>query len=194
MCMQVSELKALTLLDFPEFWYCPQFSSVQLFHLVWLFVTPWTACDPMPGFPVHHQLMEFTQVHVHWVSDAIQPSHPLSSLSPPAFNLSQHQALFLNRFFSSGGLQTQVWSFNFSISPSNEDSGLMSFRVDWLDLLVVRGSFKSFLQHHSSKASILQLSAFFMVYRGPGLFFFFFDQFREVKLETDFKQSKINFH
>ena len=114
----------------------------------------------MPGFPVHHQLPENAQTHVHWVGDTIQPSHPLSSPSPPAFNLSQHQRSFpMSQFFPSGGQ-----SFgSFSISLSNEYSGLISFRMDWLDLLVVQGTLKSLLQHHSSKASILQRSAFFAV-------------------------------
>ena len=111
----------------------------------------------MPGFPVHHQLPEPTPVH--WVCDAIQPSHPLST-SSPAFSLSQHQGLFI--WVSSSHQVAKYWSFNFSISPSNEYSGLISFRMDWLDLLAVQGTLKS-LQHHSSKASILQCSAFFTV-------------------------------
>ena len=113
-----------------------------------------------PGLPFHHQLPEFTQIHVHWVGDAIQPSHPLSSSSLPAFNLSQHQAFSKHRSFHQA---TKCWSFSFSISPSNEYSRLISFRIDRLDLLVVQGTLKSLLQHHSSKASILQCSAFFMV-------------------------------
>ena len=107
-----------------------------------------------PGFPVHHQLQE--------VGDAIQPSYPLSSPSPPAFNLSQHQGLFQRVSSASGGQSTGA-SFSFSISPSNEYPGLNFFRMDWLDLLAVQGTLKSLLQHHSSKASILQCSAFFMV-------------------------------
>ena len=120
-----------------------------------------TLCDPMnhstPGFPAHHQLPEFTQTHVHAVGDAIQPSHPLSSPSPPAFNLSQHQVLFQG--VSSLHQVAKYWRFSFSISPSNEYSGLISFRMDRLDLLKVQGTLKS-LQHHSS---ILQCSAFFIV-------------------------------
>jgi len=114
----------------------------------------------MPGFPVHHQLPELVQTHVHRVGDTIQPSHPLSSPSLPAFNLSQHQRSFpMSQFFTSGGQ-----SFgSFSISLSNEYSGLISFRMDWFDLLAVQGTLKSLLQHHSSKASILQRSAFFAV-------------------------------
>ena len=108
----------------------------------------------MPGLSVHHQLPEFTQAHVHWVSDAIQSSHLLLSPSPPDFNLSQHQGLF--QWVSS-------LSFSFSISPSSEYSGLISFRMDWLDLLAVQGTLKSLLQHQSSKASILWRSAFFLV-------------------------------
>ena len=115
----------------------------------------------IPCFPVHHQFLEFAQTHVHWVSDAIQPSHPLLSPSPPAFNLSKHQGLF--QWVSSLHKVAKYWSFSFSISPSNEYSGLISFRMDWLDLLAVRGPLKSLLQHHSSKASILWCSAFFII-------------------------------
>ena len=114
-----------------------------------------------PGLPVHHQLLEFTQTHFHRVSDAIQPSHPGSSPSPPAHNLSQHQRLsnestLLMRW-------PKYWNFSFSIIPSKEIPGLISFRMDWLDVLAVQGTLKSLLQHHSSKASILQGSAFFTV-------------------------------
>ena len=124
-----------------------------------------TLCDPMdcsmPGFPVHYQFPEFTQSHVHWVGDAIQPSHLLSSPSPPAFNLSSV------RVFSNESVLRIRWpkycSFSFSISPSNEYSGLISFRRDWFDLLAVQGTLKSLLQHHSSKTSILRCSAFFIV-------------------------------
>ena len=123
-------------------------------------------CDPMdcstPGLPVHHQLPEFTQTHVHWVGDAIQPSHPLLSPSPPSFNLSQHQGLF--QWVSSSHQTAKYWSFSFSISPSNEHSRLISFRMDWLGLLAVQGTLKSLLQHQSSKASILQGSPFFIVH------------------------------
>ena len=126
-----------------------------------------TFCDPMdystPGLPVHHQLPELTQTHVHWVSDAIQPSHPLSSSSPPAFDLSQHQSLFNKNESVLRIRWPKYWSFSFSISPSNEQSRLISFRMDWLDLLAVQGTLKSLLQHHSSKASILWCSAFFTV-------------------------------
>ena len=107
----------------------------------------------MPGLPVRHQLPEFTQTHVHWVGDAIQPSHPLSTLSL-AFSLSQYQGLCI---------RPKYWSFSFNISPSNEYSRLISFRIDWFDLLAVQGTLKSLLQHNSSKESILQHSAFFMV-------------------------------
>ena len=115
----------------------------------------------MPGLPVYHQLPEFTQTHVHWVGDAIQPSHPLSSPSPPTFIIPGI------RIFSNESILhirwPKFWSFSFSISPSNEYSGLISFRMDWLDLLAVQGTRKNLLQHHSSKASILQGSAFFIV-------------------------------
>ena len=134
-----------------------------------------TLHDPMnrstPGFPVHHQLPESTQTHVHWVGDAIQPSHPLSSPSPPALNLSQHQGLF--KWISFSHQVAKYWSFSFNISPSNEHPGLTSIRMDWLDLLAVQGTLKSLLQHdsslalsfntHSSLASIFWHSAFFIV-------------------------------
>ena len=114
----------------------------------------------MPGLPVHHQLLEFTQTHVHWVSDVIQPPHPLLSPSSPALNLP-----IIRIFSNEPALRIRwpmYWSFSF-ISPCNEHPGLISFRMDWLDLLAVQGTLKSLLQHHSSKASILQRSAFFIV-------------------------------
>ena len=114
-----------------------------------------------PGFPVHHQFPEPTQTHVHRVGDALQPSHPLSSFSPLAFNLSQHQRLFIESVLSIRW--PKDWSLSFNISPSNEYSGLISFRMDWLDLFAFQGTLKSLLQHHSSKASILGCSAFFIV-------------------------------
>ena len=114
-----------------------------------------------PGLPVHHQLPEFTQTHVHSVIDAIQSSHPLPSL----LLLS---SIFLSiRVFSHESVLCirwpKYWSFGFSISPSNEYSGLTCFRMDWLALLIVQGSLKSLLQHHSSKTSILWCAAFFIV-------------------------------
>ena len=136
---------------------CVQFSSVpQSCPTLW---------DPMdcstPGLPVHHQLLELAQTHVHWVSDIIQPSHPLSSPSPPSFNLPS-----IRVFSNESPLRIswpKYWSFSFSINPSKQYSELISFSMDWLDLLTVQGTFKSPLQHHSSKASILQRSAFFIV-------------------------------
>ena len=112
-----------------------------------------------PGFPVLHHLPELAQTHVHRVRNAIQLSHLLSSPSPPTFNLSQHQGLFQWVLCIRW---PKYWSFSFIISPSNEYSGLIPFRMDWLDLLAVQGTLKSLLQHHSSKASILWCSAFFM--------------------------------
>ena len=139
----------------------PKFSSVQFSCSS----CP-TLCDPMirntPGLHVHHQLLEFTQTHVHWVGDTIQPSHPLSYPSPPAFNLSKHQHHLSNESVLHIRWP-KYWSFSFSISPSNEYPGLSSFRMDWLDLLAVQRTLKSLLQHHSSKASIRQRSAFFTV-------------------------------
>ena len=124
-----------------------------------------TLCNPMdcstPGLPVHHQLQGFTQIHVHWVGDVIQPSYPLSLPSPPTFNLSQDQGLF--KWVSSLHQVAKYWSFRFNISPFNEYSGLISFRMDSLDLLAVQRTLKSLLQHHTSKASVLQHSAFYIV-------------------------------
>ena len=134
-----------------------QFSSVAQSCL--------TLCDPMnhsmPGLPVHHQLPEFTQTHVHQVGDAIQPSHPLSSPfpsspNPPSIRVFSNESTLWMRW-------PKYWSFSFSISPSNEHPGLISFRMDWLDLFEVQGTLKSLLQQHSSKASILRSSAFFTV-------------------------------
>ena len=125
-----------------------------------------TLCDPMdcsstPGFAVLYQLTELAQTHVHCVSDAIQPSHLLSSPSPPHFNLSRirvfsNESLLPNRW-------PKYWSLSFSISPSNEYSGLISFRMDWLDCIAVQRTLKNLLQHYSSKASIVRSSAFFIV-------------------------------
>ena len=113
------------------------------------------------GFPVLHQLPELAQTHVHQVGDAIQPSHPLSSPSLPAFSLSN-----IKVFSNELALHIRwpnYWSFSLSISPSNDNSGLISFRIDWFDLLAVQRTLKGLLQHHRSKASILRHSAFFMV-------------------------------
>ena len=134
-----------------------QFSSVAQLCL--------TLCNPMnrsmPGLPVHHQLPEPAQTHVHHIRDAIQSSHPLLSLLllPSIF-------LSVKVFSNESVLRIRwpkYWSFSFNISPSNEHSGLISFRMDWLDLLAVEGTLKSLLQYHSSKASILWCSAFFIV-------------------------------
>ena len=139
-----------------------QFSSVQLLSYVWL-------CSPQdcstPGFPVHHQIQKLAQTHAHWVSDAIQPSHPLcmKSLSLrllpsifPSITVFLNESVLCIRW-------SKYWSFNFSISPSNEYSGLIPFRIDECNLLAIQGTLESLLQHHSWKASILQHSAFFMV-------------------------------
>ena len=124
-----------------------------------------TLCDPMncsmPGLPVHHQLPESTRTHVHQVGDAIQPSYPLPSLLllpliPPSIRFFPNESTLRMRW-------PKYWSFSFSIIPSKEHPGLIAFRMDWLDLLAVQGTLRSLLQHHSSKASILQHSAFFAV-------------------------------
>ena len=131
-----------------------QFSSVAQSCL--------TLCDPMnrstPGLPIHHQLLEFIQTHVHRVSDAIQPSHPpllLLPPIPPSIRVFSNESTLRMRW-------PKCWSFSFSIIPSKEIPRLISFRMDWLDLLAVQRTLKS-LQHHSSKASIIQHSAFFTV-------------------------------
>ena len=115
----------------------------------------------MSGFPVHHQLPKLAQTHFQQVSDAVQSFHPLPSPSPPAITLSQH------RGFSNESVLCirwpKFWSFSFDISPSKEYSGLISFRMDWLDLHAAQGILKSLLQNHSSKATLLWCSAFFIV-------------------------------
>ena len=124
-----------------------------------------TLWDPMdystPVFPVHHQLLEFTQIHVHWVSDAIQPSHPLSSPSPPAPNPSQLQGLF--KWVNSLHEVAKVLEFQLQHQSFQWIFRLISLRMDLLDLLAVQGTLKSLLQHHSSKTSILPHSPFFIV-------------------------------
>ena len=126
-----------------------------------------TLCDSMgcsmPGIPIPHHLQKFAQVHVHWVGDAIQPSHPLLSPSPSAFILASIRVF-------SGKLAPHIrcpkyWSFSISISPTNEYSGLSSFKIHWFDF-AVQGTLKSFLQYHSSKASILWCSASLGLYNG----------------------------
>ena len=166
-CTEELDKKSLMTQLIPVVW---SFSSVQFITQLCL-----TLCDPMnhspPGLPVHHQLPEFTQTHVHRVSDAIQPSHPLSSPSPPAPNPSS-----IKVFSNESTLHMRwpkYWSFSLSIIPSKEIPGLISLRMDWMDLLAVQGTLKSLLQHHSSKASVLWFSAFFMVqlshpYMTPG--------------------------
>ena len=137
-----------------------KFISVQFSHS-FMSESLWPMDWSMPGFPVNHQLLELAQTHVHWVSDAIQSSHPLSSPSPPAFNLSQHQGLF------SESVLCIRWpkhcNFSFTINPSNDYSELISFRMDWLYLFAVQETLKCLLQHHSSKASVLWCTAFFIV-------------------------------
>ena len=134
-----------------------QFSSVTQSCL--------TLCNPMncstPGLPVHHQLPEFTQTHVHRASDAIQPSHSLSSPSPPAPNPSKHQGLF--QWVNSSHEMAKVLEFQPQHQSFQWTPRMVSFRMDWLGLLAVQRTCKSLLQHHSSKASILRHSAFFTV-------------------------------
>ena len=161
-------------------WHCCINTSLILFQnsvfsIFWLFTSsdqirsvaqscP-TLCNPMnrstPGLPVHHHLPEFTQTHGHWVGDSIQPSHPLHPLLflppiPPSIRVFPNESTLRMRW-------PKYWSFSFSINPSNEHPGLISLRMHWLDLLTAQGTLKSLLQHHSSKASILWRSAFFIV-------------------------------
>ena len=164
-CLTLGTPRDCCMPGFPVLQYLPEFAqthvhwvdnAIQPSHPLSLPSTPalnlsqnQTLCSPMDctlsRFPVLHCFLKFTQTHVHWVGDAIQPSHPLSPSSPPALNLSQHQALCIR--------WPKYWSF--SISSFNEYSGLISFRIDSFDLLAVQGTFKSLLQHHSSKAWIL---------------------------------------
>ena len=121
----------------------------------------WPMDCSMPSLPVHHHLPEFAQVQVHCIDDAIQPSHPLTPSSPSALNLSQHQGLF--QWAPVCIRWTEYWSFNFSTSPSNKYSGLISLKIDWFDLLAVQRTLRSLLQHYSLKASTLGHSTFFTV-------------------------------
>ena len=143
-------------------WRCSLWDTLRSLQFGSIAQSCLTLCNPMdcstPGFPVHQQLPEPTQTHVHCVSDAIQPSHPLSFPSPPAFSLSQYQGLF--QWVGSSHQVAKVLEFN--INTSSEYSGLISFMMDWLYLLAVQRTLKS-LQHHSSKALILWHSAFFIV-------------------------------
>ena len=144
-----------------------------------------------PGFPILHNLLGLAQTHVHWVSDTIQPSHPLLSPSPPALNLSQHQGLL--QWVSIRC--PKYWSFSFSIIPSNEYSGLISFRIDWLDLLAVQGSLKS---SPTSQLESIGSSVLSLVY-GPTLTSvhdywkncsFDYDGSRKWELPCSFQQVK----
>ena len=135
--------------------------TVVVQSLSWVWLCNLMDCS-MPGFPGLHCLPEFAEIHVRWGDDAIQPSHSLSPPSPPALNLSQCQGLLSNESVLQIKWQ-KYWSFSFSISPSSEYSGLISFRIDWFDLLAAQGTLKSLLQLHSSTASVLWCSAFFMV-------------------------------
>ena len=136
---------------------------VQSLSRVRLFVTPWTAAGQAcckPDFSVLLCLWEFAQMHVHWVSDAIQPSHSLLPPSP-ALSVSQHQGLF--QCVGSSHQVAKVLEFSISISPSNEYSELISSRIDWFGLLAGQRTIRSLFQHHNSKASILQSSTFFII-------------------------------
>ena len=138
-------------------WFSVQFTSVAQSCL--------TLCHPMDcsmsGLPVHHQLSELAQTHIHWVYDATQPSHPLLSPFPPALNLVQCQGLY--QWVSSSNQVANVLEFQLQHQSFNEYSGLISFRMNWFHLLAVQGTLKSLLQHHSSKVSVLQYPAFFIV-------------------------------
>ena len=135
--------------------------------LLWFSVTQScpTFCDSMEcsmtSLPIPHILLEFPQVHIHCICDAMQPSHPLTSSSTSALSLSS-----IRDFSSESSVCVRwwnSWSFSFSISPSSEYSGLIFLKIDWFDLLAVQGTFKGLIQHHSLKASILWCSAFCMI-------------------------------
>ena len=139
---------------------CIHFSSVQFSSVT---QSCPTLCDPMnhstPGLPLHHQLLEFTQTHAHWVGDAsshLNLCRPLLPPIPSSIRVFSGESTLRMRW-------PKYWSFSFSISPSNEHQGLTSFSMNWLDLLAVQGTLKSLLQYHSSKASIFRHSAFFTV-------------------------------
>ena len=157
-----------------KLYYDKVFSSISLMLLYFFIIllpccsapkSSLILCDPMncstPGFPVLHYLPQFAQIHVHWINNAIWPSHPLPHTFPFAFNFPR-----IRVFSNESALPIRWpkhWSFNFNISPSSEYSGFISSRIDWFDRLVVQVTLKSLLQHHSSKAWILRGSAFFMV-------------------------------
>ena len=130
------------------FFLCLKLHSVQFSSVAQLCLTLCDSMDcSMPGLPVHRQILDFTQTHVHRVGDANQPSHPLLPLSPPVFTLSQHQGLFNESDLCI--MWPKFWSFSISLSPFNEHSGQISFRMDWFDLLAIQGNLKSLCQHHS---------------------------------------------
>ena len=151
------------------------YKVTTMFHLslsrlllnCWCLVTRFclTLCNSMdcstPGLSVPYHLLQFVQIHVHCVGDAIQPSHPLRPSSPSAFNLSQHQRLFQSAVHIRW---PKYRRFSFSISSSNDYSGLITRKTDWFDLLAVQGTLRNLLQHHNSKASVLWHSAFFTVW------------------------------
>ena len=139
-----------------------KFSSVQFNSVTQSCPTLYNSTDcSTPDFPVHHQLLELAQTHVYQVGDAIQSFHPLSPPSPlpsvfPSIRVFSSESALHIRWL-------KYWSLSFSICPFNEYSGLISFRIDWFDLLAVQGTLKSLLKHHSSRVSVLRCSAFFMV-------------------------------
>ena len=155
--MYFKECDHIIYINFIDIWFFV-IVAVQLLSRVQHFVTPWTAAH-QASLSLHH-LLERAQTQVHWVSNALQPSHPLSSPSPPALNLSQHQGLF--RRVGSSHYMAEVLELQLQHQSFQCYSGLISFRIDWFDLLAVQGTLKSLFQH-SSKASILWCSAFLTV-------------------------------
>ena len=145
--------------EFAQKWGISQFSSVQLLSCVWFFVTPWTAAHQGPLSITNSQsLLKLMSIELVMPSNRLIFCHPLL-LPPsifPSIRVFSNESALLIRW-------PKYWNFSFNISPSNEHSGLISFRMDWLDLFAVQGTLKSLLQYHSSKASILQCSAFFIV-------------------------------
>ena len=138
-----------------------QFSSVQSLSRVWLFVTPWiAACQDSLSITISQSSLKLTSIELVMPSIHLILCHPLFLLPPipPSIRVLFNESTLCMRW-------PKYWSFSFSIIPSKEHPGLISFRMDWLDLLAVQGTLKSLLQHHSSKASILRCSVFFTVQR-----------------------------
>ena len=151
-----NDFQMICLQIFVEFFPHAWLSSVQSLSHVWLFVTPWTVHQASLSITNSQTLWGSAQTHVHWVGDAIQLSHPLSSPSPPALSLSQHQGLF--KWVTLRIRWPKYWGFSFNISASNEQPGPISFRMDWLDLLAVQGTLSRVFSNTTVQNNSLALS------------------------------------